>query len=265
MFNKKGTLVEKWGRKAIGAKAYQILKIRYASQLPKFGTFRFRKVFFYFNNSGGAEFMNVLNISRLSILSGAGKAAAEWLPRLLQKCPSTYAHSVRVGIMAEKLATLLHLNAEQTRQLVTGCLLHDFGKILVPNDILNKTSQLTAEEWNIMKCHPKIGAEILEDPFKFDQEVIEIIQYHHERWDGKGYPEGLSGIDIPYFARICSVLDAYDCMINDRSYRGKMTIAEAERELLLHSESQFDEEIVRLLLQNAHQMRDLYEAGQSTS
>ncbi len=203
--------------------------------------------------------MNITDPSHLSTLRETGKVAYEWLPRLFQKSIPTYEHSIRVGMMAEKIAVFLNFTMKETSQLVTGCLLHDFGKILVPDYILNKKERLTAQEWDMVKCHPKVGAEILEIPSNIDKETVEIIHYHHERWDGQGYPEGLRGEQIPKFARICAVLDAFDCMVTDRIYRQKISIGEAKLELINHSGTQFDKEVVTIFLEISNQISKMYE------
>jgi putative nucleotidyltransferase with HDIG domain len=170
------------------------------------------------------------------------------LIRLMEKDVNTYEHSMRVGKMAQVMASYLKFNQEQTRSLVIGCLLHDIGKILIPNEILKKDSDLKAVDWEAMRLHPVLGAKMAEKEGISNQSVIEVIKFHHERWDGAGYPFGLRGNFIPTFARICAVIDAFDCMLHDRPYRKGITIEEAKRELWYQSRKQFDKKYVEVLL-----------------
>ena len=119
----------------------------------------------------------------------------------------TFGHSQRVGELCEIVARLLHLSDEQCSLIRTGGILHDLGKIAIPDSILLKPGKLTAEEYEIIKTHPAEGAQILaEHPEQKD--VAEIVRCHHERWDGKGYPSGLSGEAIPIGSRIVNACDA---------------------------------------------------------
>ncbi|MDT2275725.1 HD domain-containing phosphohydrolase [Paenibacillus larvae] len=97
--------------------------------------------------------------------------------------------------------------------------MHDLGKAYIPLHILNQKESLSKQQWEIVKLHTSIGAELLESIPRIDPAVIDVIRYHHERWDGKGYPEGLAGDNIPLFARIFTVVDSFDTMISDRPYR----------------------------------------------
>lgn len=168
--------------------------------------------------------------------------------RLMKKEPSTYEHSMRVGKMAKILASHLHYNQEQTRSLVVGCLLHDIGKIFIPMDILNKVTGATVEEWETMKRYPVLGANLAQKEGIQDLSIIEIIKFHRERWDGAGYPYGLRGEFIPHLARICSILDAFDHMLQDTPHRKGLTVQEAKQELWYQSRKQFDKNIVQVFL-----------------
>ncbi|WP_235886350.1 HD-GYP domain-containing protein [Paenibacillus cymbidii] len=171
------------------------------------------------------------------------------LEQLRSKDADTYEHSLRVAAIAGKAASRLNYDERQKYQLVNGCLLHDIGKLYVPDEILQKSSALTASEWNIMKKHTTLGAMIIRDYPRIDEEIIETIEFHHERWDGKGYPMGLRKKEIPVYARICAILDAYDCMVSDRPYRPGMPDAEAKKQLLQHAGSQFDPSYVQFVLE----------------
>lgn len=182
----------------------------------------------------------------------------QWMDFLKRKSPETYRHCFRVAILAEKLAPFLHLNSTDAKRLMSGCFVHDLGKALIPEDILNQKGALTEKQWAIMKLHPEIGAELLNAVSLVDHDILELVRCHHERWDGKGYPDGVKGEEIPYFARICSVIDAFDSMLSYRAYRKPITYSEAIEELCRNSYTQFDGEIVRAFLSASDKMKVLY-------
>ncbi len=125
--------------------------------------------------------------------------------------------------------------------------LHDIGKIKIPEEILYKPSRLTDEEYEILKQHPIIGEQILK-PIPSLQHVVPVVRHHHERWDGKGYPDGLEGNEIPQSARIISITDAFDAMISDRPYRKGMPVQEALKEIKKGAGTQFDPTLVEAFL-----------------
>ncbi|MNI24188.1 Cyclic di-GMP phosphodiesterase response regulator RpfG [compost metagenome] len=168
---------------------------------------------------------------------------------LMEKDIATYEHSLRVQALAKAMAPQLQLSYEQQAIFVSGCFLHDIGKSLVPIEILNKSSALNPQEWEIMKHHSSLGALILRDYPQIDPDIISVVELHHERWNGKGYPHGLKGEAIPIFARVCAIIDSFDCMISDRPYRKGCTVKEAKCELLKHAGSQFDPFYVNLFIQ----------------
>jgi response regulator RpfG family c-di-GMP phosphodiesterase len=127
--------------------------------------------------------------------------------------------------------------------------MHDIGKIAVPEEVLNKTDKLNAEEWEIIKKHTETGFRITSNIEDFAHISSEIL-HHHERWDGTGYPEGLSGRDIPLLSRVLTIVDSYDVMISGRPYKGAMTEAEALTELQSCAGSQFDPELVEKFIES---------------
>ena len=131
--------------------------------------------------------------------------------------------------------------------LLAGVLLHDFGKIFTPKEILFKPGPLSDEEWRIMRRHPVDGAEIL-DQIAGLEEMAKIVRYHQEAYDGSGYPEGLKGEQIPIGARIATAVDAFDAMITDRPYRKGMTVEKAIEELKRNSGTQFDPKVVEAII-----------------
>jgi putative nucleotidyltransferase with HDIG domain len=127
-------------------------------------------------------------------------------------------HTQEVGELAIEVATVLGLPGDEVRHVELGALLHDIGKIRVPESILLKAGPLTDEQWEVMRSHPEVGERILA-PMQSLEDVLPIVRSSHERWDGTGYPDGLAGEAIPLGARIVAVCDAYRAMVEDRPYR----------------------------------------------
>jgi putative nucleotidyltransferase with HDIG domain len=155
----------------------------------------------------------------------------------------TEGHSVRLSQLACLLGREVGLSGQQLKALERGALLHDIGKIGVSDTILHKTSGLTEEEWRIMRNHPEIGARIVEG-IPFLQDTLPVIRYHHERWDGSGYPLGLKGEQIAIQARIFAVADVFDALTNDRIYRKKSSPNEVIQYLKEQANILFDPFIV---------------------
>lgn len=174
--------------------------------------------------------------------------SAQWVQFLRKKNRETYEHNVRVSLLSEQMADALRMLPAEKNRLLLGCFLHDIGKMLIPDNILNQRQPLSDEQWKIMKLHPQMGADILKLDSGVDQGTIEVVRYHHERWDGKGYPSGLAGDKIPLLARICSVIDAFDSMLSDRPYQKRMTMEDTKKELIQNSGTQFDACIVEVFL-----------------
>jgi len=143
----------------------------------------------------------------------------------------TYLHSMAVCGLMISLGKTLGLNEQQLRRVGMGGLLHDVGKAAVPLDILNKPTKLTEEEFNVMRQHPIIGAQILMEA-DADEDLLDIALHHHERYDGNGYPHGLKGEQITRFARMAAVCDVYDALTSTRVYRKGWTPAEAMHNML---------------------------------
>lgn len=156
----------------------------------------------------------------------------------------TEGHSMRVSRLAIKLGETLGYSQEQLKVLERGSILHDIGKIGISDSILHKPGPLTTQEWTIMKEHPDIGARIV-DGIPFLQNTIPIIRHHQERWNGTGYPDGLSGTAIPELARLFAVVDAFDALTSNRPYRQKISTKEALHYLHDQAGILFDPEIVR--------------------
>ena len=160
----------------------------------------------------------------------------------------TSQHTEEVVRLAVGVAAELELELEAVRSVELGAVLHDIGKVRVPEAILNKPGPLTDEEWLVMKTHPEIGEHILR-PIQSLQGILPIVRHHHERWDGTGYPDELSGRAIPLGARIVAVCDAYRAMTENRPYRAALSISEARDELEAGAGTQFDADCVKALFQ----------------
>jgi putative nucleotidyltransferase with HDIG domain len=157
-------------------------------------------------------------------------------------------HSKGVVALALAVALRLGLTAEQQRNLEFGALLHDVGKIAIPKEIINKPGKLDPTEWTIIKTHTVEGQKMLDQVGGFMRDVGLIVRSHHERWDGSGYPDGLSGEAIPLESRIIACCDTWNAMRTDRSYRSALTLEAALTELVTNAGSQFDPEVVKALV-----------------
>jgi HD-GYP domain-containing protein (c-di-GMP phosphodiesterase class II) len=156
---------------------------------------------------------------------------------------TTGVHSSRLVTWAIMVAKLLGLSTEETRQVEIAAVLHDLGKIGVPDEILKKPSKLTLEEQMIMRKHPEHGWAVMKN-IPGCQTASLLILHHHEMWDGRGYPAGLKGRDIPLGARIVAITDAFDAMITDRCYRNALPLEQALMTLERFAGTQFDPDIV---------------------
>ena len=163
------------------------------------------------------------------------------------KDPYTNGHSNRVAKYTRMIAEEMGYEGEELDRIYYVALLHDCGKIGVPDNILGKPGRLTDEEFEIIKSHTKIGGDILSS-FKSLNNVGEGARYHHERYDGKGYPEGRAGEDIPLIARMICVADSFDAMNSNRVYRNKLTKEDIFREIETNKGKQFDPQIADVLL-----------------
>ncbi len=159
------------------------------------------------------------------------------------KDASTREHLERTHDYARALARVVTA-VEPGDELSYGFLLHDVGKVGIPESILCKPGPLTPEEYEVMKTHPLIGVQIVA-PIRFLGDAVQVVRCHHERWDGRGYPDGLAGEDIPLGARIFSVCDTFDAMTSDRPYRRALPFDDAVSEIEAGAGTQFDPEVVR--------------------
>lgn len=186
-----------------------------------------------------------LFIQTVSALSGAVDAKDKY----------TSGHSRRVAEYAKMIAARMGKSEDEQQVIYRAGLLHDVGKIRVPVEIINKPGKLTNEEFNLIKIHPSAGYHILKD-ISGDSCIADGSRFHHERYDGKGYPSGLSGSDIPEVARILGVADAYDAMASNRSYRSALPQEKVRSEIERGKGTQFDPEIADIMLRMIDEDKD---------
>ncbi|MDI6707274.1 MAG: HD-GYP domain-containing protein [Bacillota bacterium] len=156
-------------------------------------------------------------------------------------------HMYNVAVLSRKLGSRYGLAGKEMKLLEMAAGFHDVGKKYISGRILFRKGELTPGEYEIIKMHPVIGADILRKD-GFDQGVVEAVRHHHERWDGTGYPDGLKGEEIPLYSRIISIADAYDAMVSGRPYKKDVSPLKALNEILRCSGTQFDPELVKLFL-----------------
>jgi len=171
------------------------------------------------------------------------------------KDPYTARHSMRVTRLSMLLADAMGLSSDEKYFLELSAWMHDVGKIGVPDHILIKPSRLTPEEFEVMKIHPVKGGEIVGEIEELIR-VADVIRHHHERLDGRGYPDGLRGEAIPLLSRVIFIADTFEAMTTDRSYRRGLTREHAFAELCSHAGSQFDPDLVELFVSKIESLPD---------
>jgi len=165
--------------------------------------------------------------------------------------PPAYTHTPYFSRLVKALAEETHINRKDIDSLKYASMLHDAGKINIPTEILTKASNLTGEEYDIIKRHPVKGAEIIKH-VQILKPVVPIILHHHEKFDGTGYPSRLKKSKIPIGARIMAVADAFDAMVYGRPYRERISAEDALEEIKKYSGTQFDPAIVKSLVKIFH-------------
>jgi len=171
-----------------------------------------------------------------------------WSRALNLRDKETDNHTQRVVELSVQLAERMGLRGEQLVHFERGAILHDIGKMGIPNEILLKPGKLSEEEWVVMRKHP-LYAQMLISPIRYLEPALVIPLYHHERWDGGGYPFGLHGTEIPLEARVFAIIDVWDALRSDRPYRKALAEDEALRYIEEHSGKQFDPEVVRAFVE----------------
>jgi putative nucleotidyltransferase with HDIG domain len=172
------------------------------------------------------------------------------------KDKNTHRHLKRVRVYVSELGRLMGLDDSTMKALVTASYLHDIGKLAVPEYIINKPGKLTPEEFEKMKIHPVVGADILER-VRFPYPVVPIVRGHHESWDGSGYPDGLKAAEIPIGARILTAVDCLDALASERPYRRALPLDEAMAFVKTKAGVQFDPDVVKLLAEHYPQLEQM--------
>lgn len=188
-----------------------------------------------------------LQRANLELLHTYDSTIDGWMRALGLKDKATEGHSYRLTELSLALARKLDFRDDDLIRLRRGALLHDIGKIGIPEAVLNKPNKLTDKEWKLMRLHPELGYEILA-PIPFLQSAAEIAHYHHENWDGSGYPRGLMGESIPIFARIVAVCNVFDALVSEQPYRYAWAEKDALSYIEAHAGKQFDPAIVQAFL-----------------
>ena len=201
--------------------------------------------------NGGKLDIGVLNAVVTPMIDSVlrNRDALVWLSRMKQTDDYTYGHSVSCAIYAIAFGRHLGLPREDLETLGLGGLLIDVGKTRVPRELLAKPDPLTPEERTLVHGHVKHGVEILSQHPDIDPRVLQMVRWHHERYDGTGYPDHIKGPDIPVFARIAGIVDFYDALISPRPYASAISSFDATRELNKRSNTEFQEEMVEQFIQ----------------
>lgn len=202
-------------------------------------------------------------ISKIQLQNSSRDLLKVLIKTIETRDPYTSGHSLRVSRLARLIAEDLNLPSKQVEKVETAALLHDIGKIdSVYAEIIQKRTALTDEEHRVIKTHAIKGAELLKNLTSLPDDVIRGVRHHHERYDGKGYPDGLAGKEIPIAARIIMLCDAIDAMLSDRPYRSAMSVEQVAEEIRRCAGTQFDPDIVSVVLHRqtlvraAEQVRD---------
>jgi len=214
------------------------------------------------------DLRHILEIERgqRALVQSAYKETVAALASALEsKDTGTRQHSQRVQLYAMELARSVDSELLEDPSTEYGFLLHDVGKIGIPDRILQKPKPLSPAEERLMRTHTVLGEQVLTGVAFFHGEGLRIVRSHHERWDGGGYPDGLSGTEIPLAARVFAVADALDAITSDRPYRKARRWVDAGRELVQQSGKQFDPDVVRGFVANEARLRSVREALDTTA
>ncbi len=193
-----------------------------------------------------------------------GKSIKAMIKTLNGKNKMEGEHSNRVSELCKSMAEALGMTEDESEELKSVGLLHDIGKIAIDENVLNKSGELTEDEWKEIKRHSEIGYRILNTVNDL-RDMATYVLYHHERWDGKGYPKGLKGDEIPMKSRIIAIADAYDAMTSEKSYRNALPEEVAIEELRKNAGSQFDAELVDVFIAKVVLKQGRREKGEEAS
>jgi hypothetical protein len=194
-----------------------------------------------------ARLLKNLNAAHQALEVAYQKTLEGWVQALDLRDNETEGHTLRVAVETVRLSEFIGITPPELKSIYQGALLHDIGKMAIPDNILLKPGPLSSAEWLTMKQHPKLAYEWLKSIDYLDKSIV-IPYCHHERWDGTGYPQGLAGEQIPYWARIFSVIDVWDAMRSDRPYRKSLTRSETLNYITSQSGKHFDPDVVDAFL-----------------
>ena len=193
--------------------------------------------------------LNRINEVNIKLRKSYDQTLEGWVQVMDIRHKETRQHSLRVTRMTVKLASLMGVEGEELTFIGRGAMMHDAGKVGIPDSILIKPGPLNEEEWEVMKQHPVIARDMMQD-IEFLQPSIDIPYYHHERWNGSGYPEGLKGEEIPLAARLFAIIDVWDALVEKRVYKESWP----EDQVMFYLQEQagihFDPQVVDLFLDN---------------
>jgi response regulator RpfG family c-di-GMP phosphodiesterase len=208
------------------------------------------------------DFRQLLELERAQrmLLQQAYRETVVALAHALEsKDGATGAHSERVRRYATELARAVDPYLLEEPSLEYGFILHDVGKIAIPDAVLGKREPLTESEWRLLKTHPKLGEQMVGKAALLRGHGVDVVRSHHERWDGLGYPEGRAGDEIPLAARIFSLADSLDAITSDRPYRPARGWSDAVKEIVAHGGTQFDPDVVAVFFEREEAFRRIYE------
>jgi HD-GYP domain-containing protein (c-di-GMP phosphodiesterase class II) len=194
-----------------------------------------------------AELFEGLQRSNLELSAAYNATIEGWSKALDLRDKETEGHTKRVVDLTCELARSIGVEEKEIIHITRGALLHDIGKMGIPDNILNKTGPLSDEEWGLMRKHPEYAYEML-SPIAYLRPALDIPHYHHERWDGSGYPEGLKGEQIPLSARIFAVVDVWDALRSNRPYRKAWSDEQALAYIIEHKDTHFDPKVVDIFM-----------------
>lgn len=195
-----------------------------------------------------AELLDTLETAHAEVAAAYDSTLEGWAQALELRDMETEGHSRRVVDLTVRLAKHMGIQGEELVNIQRGALLHDIGKMSVPDAILQKPGKLNDEEWAVMRLHPVYAYRWL-SPIDYLRPSLDIPRYHHEKWDGSGYPKGLKGFEIPLSARIFAIIDVWDALLSDRPYRSAWTRDRAIEYIKFHSEQHFDPAVVQAFIE----------------
>ncbi|MEW9078693.1 diguanylate cyclase [Terrisporobacter glycolicus] len=196
-----------------------------------------------FDKNRVERYYNILDEIDSSIDKKALESIASMLNKINKKDKYTYGHSERVVIYAKKFAMYLNMDEQSKKELLLAAYLHDIGKLEISKELLNKREKLSESEFNVLKQHPTLGADLVSNIQAFNA-VVPVIKYHHEKYDGSGYPNNVKGDEIPYLARVLTIIDSFDAMTSKRPYNIRKDYNQAIIELKKCAGTHFDVELV---------------------